>query len=456
MIATKMSFVLFKTSRCKIMVADNQVMDQQTSNNAVNCGQTATSGLFDGRPPKSSSLCRVQPRDDNTVSLSSVTSTNEKYLRVALFSGNYNYTKDGANQALNKLVAYLEALGASVRVYSPTADNPAFEPAGTLISVPSIAIPGRSEYRCSLGMPTSIRHDLETFAPNIIHVSAPDFLCKAAAKFARQRNIPVVASVHTRFENYLKYYKLGWLEKPLKMSINNFYSKCDRVLAPNACMLSILKDEGVRAPIGIWGRGVDQALFNPKKRDMVWRRSLGIADDEHVVLFVGRLVREKGLETFVHAINALERFGTEHRVVVVGDGPGRECFAEHLGSKATFTGFLLGEDLARAYASADVFLNPSLTEAFGNVMLEAMASGLPTVCAKASGSNSLIKHDINGLLVEPDNAEGFANALTKIITDDNIKTRMKEAARELSINFSWPAILQSVVDQYADLCSGSE
>ncbi len=425
-------------------------MDQQTLDDAADFSQKkGATSLFDDGVFRSSSLYRGVSWGANA---ELPTSANAKYLRVALFSGNYNYTKDGANQALNKLVAYLEAVGASVRVYSPTADVPAFEPAGTLISVPSVAIPGRSEYRCSLGMPASIRRDLEVFAPNIIHVSAPDFLCKAATKFAQKRGVPVVASVHTRFENYLKYYKLGWLEKPLKRSINNFYSKCDRVLAPNACMLDILKDEGVQAPIGIWGRGVDHTLFAPRKRDMAWRRSLGVADSEHVVLFVGRLVREKGLETFANAITTLERLGTAHRVLVVGDGPGRDCFAERLGSKAIFTGFLVGEDLARAYASADVFLNPSLTEAFGNVMLEAMASGLPAVCAKASGSNSLIKHDVNGLLLEPDNAQDFANALTKIIMDDISRARMKEAARELSLVFSWPAILQAVVDHYTDLC----
>ncbi len=373
------------------------------------------------------------------------------YLKVALFSGNYNYTKDGANQALNKLVAYLESRGAAVRVYSPTSDTPAFEPAGTLVSVPSFAIPGRSEYRFSVGLPAKIRRDLEAFSPNIIHVSAPDLLGKSAAKFAKKRNIPVVASVHTRFENYLKYYRLGWLENSLKKSINRFYSRCDRVLAPNACMLEILHEEGVKAPIGIWGRGVDQCLFSPSKRDYAWRRNLGIADHEHVVLFVGRLVREKGLDAFADAIDALKRLGVAHRVLVVGDGPGRECFKRRLGETAIFTGFLVGEDLGRAYASSDVFLNPSLTEAFGNVMLEAMASGLPAVCAEASGSNSLIKNNVNGLLVEPDNAEAFAGALATIINDEAIRMRMQAEARKLAEAFSWPTILEAVIEHYSDV-----
>lgn len=426
-------------------------MSQQVLNAAQN---TRTSGVMNYQVDGEAVLNTPQPSTWDEL----LTKTRREglpkatHLRVALFSGNYNYTKDGANQALNKLVAYLEERGVSVRVYSPTSNTPAFEPAGTVVSVPSFAIPGRSEYRCALGMPKAIREDIEAFSPNIVHVSAPDFLGKAAAKYARNRNIPVVASVHTRFENYLKYYRLGWLENALKRSINKFYSKCDRVLAPNACMLDILKKEGVQAPIGIWGRGVDQKLFSPEKRDLVWRRSVGLADDDQVILFVGRLVREKGLEAFADSIDALKRQGVPHRVLVVGDGPGRSCFEKRLGTGAIFTGFLIGEELARAYASADVFLNPSLTEAFGNVMLEAMASGLPAVCAEASGSNSLIKHKINGLLVEPDNAGAFAEALAIILQNANKRTDMQNAARNLADAFSWPTILEAVIEHYTDLC----
>jgi hypothetical protein len=125
-------------------------------------------------------------------------------MRVALFSGNYNYTRDGANKALNKLVAHLLAQGADVRVFSPTSRHPAFEPAGELISVPSIALPGRSEFRVALGLPAAIKDEVRKFRPNIIHLSAPDFLGTAAQRLAREMNVPVVASLHTRFETYLE------------------------------------------------------------------------------------------------------------------------------------------------------------------------------------------------------------------------------------------------------------
>jgi hypothetical protein len=127
-------------------------------------------------------------------------------LRIALFSGNYNMTVDGANKALNRLVEFLQRRGAIVRVYSPTTDQPAFEPNGTLVSVPSIAIPTRAEYRLALGLSGEVRQDLETFAPHVLHIASPDFAARADVRWARQRGTPVLASVHTRFETYPRYY----------------------------------------------------------------------------------------------------------------------------------------------------------------------------------------------------------------------------------------------------------
>ena len=133
-------------------------------------------------------------------------------LRIALFSGNYNYVRDGANQALNRLVGYLLRQGAAVRVYSPTTDTPAFPPAGDLVSLPSFSVPGRAEYHIPRGVPASVRADLDGFRPNLIHVSSPDFAGHAAVRFARRHALPAVASVHTRFETYPRYYGLAFLE----------------------------------------------------------------------------------------------------------------------------------------------------------------------------------------------------------------------------------------------------
>ncbi|HZB69546.1 MAG TPA: glycosyltransferase, partial [Sphingomicrobium sp.] len=217
-------------------------------------------------------------------------------MRVALFSGNYNYLREGANQALNRLVRFLEEEeGHSVRVYSPVTDTPAFEPAGTLISVPSIALPVRSEFRLALGLPRAIRDDLRRFSPDIVHLSTPDILGTRALTFARRLGVPVVASQHTRFETYLEHYRLGWARPPVEAHLRRFYRRCDHVLAPTPALVEAMKVLRGDDRVSLWSRGVDRTLFDPARRDDEWRRSNGWSDADVVVLFFGRLVAEKGI-----------------------------------------------------------------------------------------------------------------------------------------------------------------
>src|SRR5215213_4182390 len=243
-------------------------------------------------------------------------------LRVALFSGNYNYVRDGANKALNKLVSHLLERGASVRVYSPTSSAPAFEPAGRLVSVPSIPIPGHSEFRAALGLPKFIERDVRAFGPNIIHVSAPDSLGFGAQRLARSLRVPIVASMHTRFETYFEYYGLGLLKSWAIKRQRAFYQNADLVLVANDFCKDELGQMGVApASMRIWARGTEHNIFSPQRRDTMWRRAHGYKDDELVILFFGRLVREKGIAAFVETIAELRRRGLQVRPLIVGDGP---------------------------------------------------------------------------------------------------------------------------------------
>ena len=371
-------------------------------------------------------------------------------LRVALFSGNYNMTTDGANKALNRLVEYLQRQGAVVRVYTPTSDTPAFEPQGTLVHVPSIAIPTRSEYRLPLKLSPENIADLEAFDPHVVHVSSPDFAARTAVKWARARGLPVLASVHTRFETYPRYYKLGFLEPPLKAFIRNFYRKCDALVTPSESMAELLREERMNDDISIWARGVDRQIFDPARRDTAWRRSHGISDTDMVVGFLGRLVLEKGLDVFSAVIAELRERGVDHRVLVIGDGPARAFFAEQVPG-AVFVGFQGGADLGRAVASMDVLLNPSVTETFGNVTLEAMASGVPVVAARATGSTSLVADGETGRLVEPGDVTAFADALQAYATDAELRRAHGDAGEVRSRDFSWDAINGAVADAYLRL-----
>jgi glycosyltransferase involved in cell wall biosynthesis len=188
-------------------------------------------------------------------------------LRVALFSGNYNIVRDGANRALNRLVNHLLDRGAAVRVYSPIVRQPAFAPAGDLVPTPSVGFPGRPEYRLSVGLPAAIREDITAFAPTHFHLSCPDHLGGRALVLARRLGVPAVASMHTRFETYPAYYGLGFLTPLIRQRLRRFYSGCDRVLAPNTVMADSLTALGIPAQlIGIWSRGVDHGLFTPARR----------------------------------------------------------------------------------------------------------------------------------------------------------------------------------------------
>lgn len=374
-------------------------------------------------------------------------------LRIALFSGNYNMTLDGANKALNRLVEYLLRKGAAVRIYSPTVKEPAFQHHGDLVSVPSFAIPGRSEYRMPVGIHASNREDLARFAPNLLHIASPDFSARAGVRWAARRGIPVLASVHTRFETYPRYYKLGFLEAPLQAWIRELYRRCDALVTPSESMVEVLREQRMNNDISIWSRGVDRTTFDPGKRDLAWRRKLGIADGDVAIAFLGRLVMEKGLDIFADTVVELRKRQIAHKVLVIGDGPARKWFEQTLPG-GVFVGFQAGANLGRALASADLFFNPSITETFGNVTLEAMASGLPVVASAATGSNSLVQDGVSGTLVPPGNAGAFADAIAPYLTDAALRRAHGTAGERRSLDFSWDAINQTIANTYIRLIEG--
>jgi len=333
-------------------------------------------------------------------------------MRVALVTSSYNYIPDGVALTLNRLVGYLERQGVEVLVFAPIADRPAFVHQGTVVPVPSIPLPGRPEYRLALGMAGYVKRQLLDFQPDIVHIGVPDLLGHAALRLAHKHGIAAVASYHTRYETYLRHYwHLAWLEGVLTRRLRHFYGSCREVYVPSDSTRAALLSDGLRDNFKPWPRGIDTARFTPAKRSLEWRSRLGIGADEVVILHVSRLVREKRLDTLTAALN---RVRAPHRVVIVGDGPDQD-FVERELPHAIFTGFLRDEALATAYASSDLFIFPSDSESFGNVTLEAMASGLPTVCADATGSSSLVVPGETGFLVSAGDAGGFARHLTLLL-----------------------------------------
>ena len=368
-------------------------------------------------------------------------------LRIALFTGNYNYVRDGANQALNRLVEYLLRKGAAVRIYSPTVENPALPPNGDIVHIPAMPIPGRSEYRFPLMLTLGAKHDIRSFRPNVFHVASPDFVGNRAVTLAHRLELPVVASVHTRFETYPRYYGLAFLEPVMLAYLRRFYRRCDAIFAPSESMAQLFREQRMNYHVGIWTRGIDRETFNPSQRDMEWRRGFGIEDDMPVIGFVGRLVMEKGLDVFSDSIDRLARRQVRHKVLVIGEGPAREWFEKRL-PDACFAGFQAGSDLGRAVASMDILFNPSVTETFGNVTLEAMAAGLPVVAARATGSESLVEDEVTGRLIRPGACDRFADALAHYCKDAEARRAAGRAGSEASRRYGWDEVNQELVDSY--------
>jgi len=370
-----------------------------------------------------------------------------KDLRIALFTGNYNHIKDGVSLTLNRLVRFLESKGVEVLVFGPSIPNPPIDHAGKLLEVPSIAPPGRGEYRVSLFLPEVYKLELEDFKPDIIHIATPDILGLIALRYARKNNIPLVSSYHTHFTSYLNYYKLDILEPLLWKYLRWFYDKCEKVFVPSLSMIDWLKGNGFDDRLVLWSRGVDLDLFNPDKRDLEWRRSVGIKDDEIVVGFVSRLVWEKDLRTVISVAKKLFLKNASIRILVGGDGPAMAEMQAEL-PEAVYVGHKFGDELARVYASSDVFLFPSDTEAFGNVTLEALSSGVPAVVSDAVGSSSIVIDGESGYLTTPKDIDAFVNNIYKLCEDGNMRKQMSVNARKRATTFEWDAIMNGLLNDY--------
>ncbi|EKS41435.1 MAG TPA: glycosyltransferase family 1 protein [Afipia sp.] len=378
----------------------------------------------------------------------------DRPMRICLITSSYNYIKDGIALTLNRLVGYLEDQGVEVRIFAPVASCPALDHSGDLTPVPSVALPMRPEYRLALGLSRRLKANIEEFDPDIIHIAVPDILGYQALRLGRRLKVPVVASYHTRYDTYVKFYApLKLFQKPVENYLRFFYRNCVQVYVPSGSMADVLREQGYAENLAAWPRGVDVERFHPAKRSQEWRARHGIAPDQVAIVFVGRFVREKGLDLLVDTLNELKRQNVAHRSIAVGDGPERAWLEERL-PDTIFPGFLHGEDLAQAYASSDIFFFPSQTETFGNVTLEAMASGLPAVCAFATGSRSLVSPHVTGFMAETNSAGEFADHLSTLVADAVARRRMGAVARERSLNFSWDAAMDRMLGYYRSVLSG--
>ena len=374
-------------------------------------------------------------------------------LKVALFTGNYNHIRDGVSLTLNRWVSYLMENGADVLVFGPTVEDPDLDHVGELCSVPSVKMPGRPEYRISTGFPKENRDRLKRFDPNLVHIASPDILGYKALKWADKSGVPIVTSYHTHFTSYLKYYKLGLLEKIGWSYLRWFYKHSEHIYVPTKSMAEELIEKNIgRSPevLKIWARGVDTDQFNPSKRDPKWREEMGFNEEDVVFTFVSRLVWEKNLKLFASVISAIQKKYPHAKSLIVGDGPARTELESEL-NNTVFTGFLTGNALSKAYAGSDVFFFPSDTETFGNVTLEAMASGLPCLVADAQGSKSLVDHNENGFLIPVSKKKKFISRAEELAKDAELRRRLGQKSFEKAQNYTWDKINSTLLTHYYEV-----
>lgn len=372
---------------------------------------------------------------------------NMKKLRIALTTGNYNHIADGVSLTLNRLVGYLLERGHEVKIFAPTRSPAAIAHNGELHPVRAVSIPKRKEYMFSCGLGDASRETLRMFKPDLIHVATPDITGCQSLLYGLRKKIPVVASYHTHFTSYFSYYNIECIEPAVWSYLRWFYSRVEHTYVPSQSMIDTLTDQGFAQNMRIWSRGIDLQRFNPGRRSLQWRQSKGVADDEVLVTMVSRLVWEKEMDTLRKTYELLHRRYPNVKTMVVGDGPALQEMQESM-PETYFTGHLQGNDLATAYASSDVFVFPSISETFGNVTLEALASGVPAVVANAQGNKSLVRHGKHGFLVTPKQPESFASAIGTLITQHELRSEFADNACEFARQFTWENILSGLENDY--------
>jgi glycosyltransferase involved in cell wall biosynthesis len=350
---------------------------------------------------------------------------------------------DGVTRVLYQLIAHLKQREVENVFFSPIV-SPGDHPT-TIHRVPSVMFPLYKDYRIAIPGRKYFEDQLREFKPDLLHINSPCSLGYAAVKYARKADIPVVATYHTHFPSYARYYSARAFEALSWNYFRKIYNGCQRVYVPSQPILHELRDHGLKN-LEFLPHGVDIEAFHPSFRSRDWRARLGI-DGKIVLLFVGRLVWEKDLRTLADAYRILEGMRNDLAFVLVGDGPVR-AELQSLMPNAIFLGYQSGVDLSTAFASSDIFAFPSTTETFGNVTIEAMASGIPPVCAREGGSGGLIQDGITGLLTKPRDPVDFAQKINVLAHLPSTRSQIASQGFTFAQGQSWERIFDRQLESY--------
>ncbi len=365
-------------------------------------------------------------------------------MRIAFFSECMLPGQDGVSRVVDRAATHFRRQGHALCWITAVPDPDLQEPQLLTRSIPVL---GYAPYRMSIAWSQHLRTQLQAFQPDILHVHAPFWLGWAAARLAQELGIPCVATYHTDFISYATYHGARFLSPLIRWLNRLVYNACALTLVPSRTLQTSIMADGLQRT-RVLPHGVDTTAFHPRFRAAAWRQSFGKATC--ILLYVGRLVWEKDLALLAQVLPALLARRPEVAFVFVGEGPARAALQQQL-PQAHFLGYQHGDALSTCYASSDALVFPSATETFGNVTLEAMASGLACLVADAGGSADLVAHRITGLKFVPHCAASLARNLDELIS--NVPQRQGLAAQGLAFSQSqdWETILDQQLAMYAEL-----
>ncbi|BBD79656.1 glycosyltransferase family 4 protein [Aerosticca soli] len=348
-------------------------------------------------------------------------------MRIALVSETYPPEINGVALTVHALATGLAGRGHTVEILRPRQRQAAPDDPGVLdVPLPGLPLPGYPGLRLGLPATHSLCRRWRRWRPDVLYIATEGPLGHAALTAARRLGIPAATGFHTRFDSYAAHYGLRWLAPWVRACLRRFHRRADATLVPTEALAEELRALGVPR-VCVLRRAVDTTLFHPQRRDATLRAHWGADGHTPVWLYVGRLAPEKNLALAVRAFEAARQVVPRLRFVLVGDGPARaRLAADH--PELILAGVQRGEALARHYASADLFVFPSLSETFGNVILEALAAGLPVIAHNQAAAREHVREGHSGHLVEPGDEAGFIEAATRLSINPGLIRHMGRAA----------------------------
>ena len=372
-------------------------------------------------------------------------------LRIAVVTETWPPEVNGVAMTLAKLVQGLSHRNHDVQLIRPRqtkTDSPMSDSSLEEVLMRGMPIPRYPELKLGLPSKKTLVKTWTLRRPDVVHIATEGPLGWSALQAAKVLKLPVTSDFRTNFQSYSKHYGVGWLRKPIVAYLRKFHNATACTMVPTRELMRTLSQNGF-ANLKVVSRGVDTKLFNISKRDSSLRSSWGATDDTKVLISVGRMAPEKNLDQVLKAYEALQVTGQAFKLVMVGDGPLKEQFQKRY-PEIIFPGMLSQSNLAAYYASSDLFIFPSQTETFGNVTLEALASGIPVLAFDCAAARDWVQTGVNGWLVAENNPEGFAAQAVAIFNSKDLLDQITQSTRQQVVHLDWDQIAEQVESVFWD------